>query len=225
MTTSTDNYFLIYADPPWGYADVRTGGSFQSGAGQQYPVMTVADIAALPVAEVCAPNAILGLWATNPNLPAAITVMASWGFQYKTTWPWLKTGRLGLGRWGRVDVEFLLVGIRGQVKPPLLPSETSSFSAPVGSHSAKPQEARDRMERVAARCFGSWETIVTPVPGRDRPKYTQHLMSLATDLPSLELFARETAPGWDCLGHDLGESVEAGLARIAAAQRAAFSLV
>lgn len=185
-----NEFDIILADPPWAYANRHTGGSMKSAANQIYDVMTKEEIAALPVADVMAKNSICCLWTTNPMLQEGLHVLKSWGFLYKTTWPWLKIGRLGMGWWGRVDVEFLLVGLRGRVPPPRFGSTRSTLAAPVGTHSEKPEAMRQRIEETAARSFG-------------RP---------FVDLNAVELFARRAAPGWVSVGSQLGQSAQAFLA-------------
>ncbi len=91
-------YSTIVADPPWLYQ--KEAGKHQASlitstkAGQaerHYSTMTNEAIAALPVAELAAPQAHLYLWFTNPGTwggrfsdlsPEAIA--RAWGFDFKT---------------------------------------------------------------------------------------------------------------------------------------------
>src|SRR3990167_7921790 len=66
-------YRTIVVDPPWDY----TGTTFREGAGHgkkyanrelPYPSMTLAEIAALPVADWAADDAVLFLWTTSRYL-------------------------------------------------------------------------------------------------------------------------------------------------------------
>ena len=52
------------------------------GANAHYPLMRVAEIAALPISELSAENAHLYLWTTNNYLHDALHVMEAWGFRY-----------------------------------------------------------------------------------------------------------------------------------------------
>jgi hypothetical protein len=45
-------YRIIYADPPWKYDNVRTGGSLQSGAAAKYPVLTIDEIKSFQVSNL-----------------------------------------------------------------------------------------------------------------------------------------------------------------------------
>ena len=140
-------YHVIYADPPWVYRDVKTGGSHQSGAAQHYPTMTPAVVATLSVRHLVAPDATLWLWATVPLLPEILPVVAAWGFTYKTAVFWHKTGRLGMGHWLRNQVEILLFGIRGTV-PAFHSSLRNHIDAPFERHSQKPAVFRDLIETL-----------------------------------------------------------------------------
>jgi len=137
-------YDVIYADPAWEYKSKKSGGSMTSGAAQQYPVMRLDDIQALPVRELAAKDAALFLWGTVPMLPEAMGTMAAWGFTYKTALFWDKQ-RFGTGYWFRGQVEYLLFGIRGKV-PAFRTSERNLYSERSERHSAKPDRYRQIIE-------------------------------------------------------------------------------
>ena len=61
-------YGIIYADPPWKYAQKRLSGA----AEHHYPTMSIEELCALPVAGLAAEDSALFLWATLPQLPAGI---------------------------------------------------------------------------------------------------------------------------------------------------------
>jgi N6-adenosine-specific RNA methylase IME4 len=63
---------------------------------RHYPTMTLDEICAYPVTEMCAPSAVLFLWATPPLLQEAFVVMNAWGFTYRTNAVWDKM-RIGMG--------------------------------------------------------------------------------------------------------------------------------
>jgi N6-adenosine-specific RNA methylase IME4 len=105
--------------------------------------MTVEAIAALPTTDPTFPQfadpCVLFLWATSPLLPAAGTVMAAWGFDYKACLVWVKDRAPGLGWWINTRHELLLVGARGQTTP--IEKVDSVIEATVAGHSRKPIEA------------------------------------------------------------------------------------
>jgi N6-adenosine-specific RNA methylase IME4 len=170
-------YEVIYADPPWSYNDHGCNGA----AAAHYSTMSTADIGKIPVGQLAAKDAVLFMWATYPKLPDALDLIKAWGFTFKSiAFQWVKIypsgqPRFGLGRWTRGNTEPCLLAVKG--KPKRLDNAVSQliFSeelivAPIGRHSAKPPETRERILRLMG------------------------------DLPAVELFAREKVPNWDCFG-------------------------
>lgn len=176
-------YSTIVADPPWpqqgaGALTGREGFGDATGASKPMPysLMPVADICALPVGGLAAPDAHLYLWTTNGFLRQAFDVLEAWGFAYSTTLVWAKNamgGGMG-GAYG-ISTEFLLFARRGHLQPRSRVTGTwfqwrrryDARGKPL--HSAKPLAALDLIESVS--------------PG-----------------PYLELFAREPRLGWDSWG-------------------------
>ena len=86
----TQKYQIIYADPPWEYADKSK--SHGGGAESHYPCMSIDEICALPIQNIADDNSVLFLWATYPQLEEAFKVITAWGFEYKTVaFTWVKT--------------------------------------------------------------------------------------------------------------------------------------
>lgn len=175
------DYQIIYADPPWSYKDKAAAG--KRGAAFKYDCLSFDEILCfelngLSVRRIGSTDAALFLWSTGPMMAEARLIMEGWGFAYKNiAFTWVKRtkhGKLhwGMGNYTRSNPEFCLLGIRGKMKR-LSASVHSIIEAPVGKHSAKPPETRDRIVRL----FG--------------------------DLPRIELFARERCPGWDADGLEL----------------------
>lgn len=161
-------YEVIYADPPWRYSFSK---SRSRRIENQYPTMSTDGIGALSVPA--AKNCVLFLWATAPKLADALEVMAAWGFQYKTHMVWVKTS-IGMGYWFRGQHELLLVGTKGQAKPPLPEQRIPSvFTCARGKHSCKPRWIRD------------WIARTFPEARR------------------IELCARERVEGWDAWGNEV----------------------
>ena len=46
--------------------------------------MGIEELCALPVADLAAPDSVLFLWATFPQLPETLRLIKAWGFQYKS---------------------------------------------------------------------------------------------------------------------------------------------
>ena len=165
-------YSTIYADPPW---PERGGGKIKRGADRYYNLMSVKDIAAMPVKCIADDNSHLYLWATNNFLHDAMHVMESWGFRYITCITWAKD-KIGLGQYFRGMTEQCLFGVRGALPYKVLDGKrqqgTTLITAPRGKHSQKPSEMRAIIERVSYP-------------------------------PFIELFARERVPGWDAYGNEV----------------------
>ena len=129
--TENKKYRVIYADPPWQFAN-RTGKvAPENKRLQRYSTMTVEEIMALPVRDVTDDCAHLYLWVPNALLPEGLEVMKAWGFTYKTNLIWEKVrkdgqpdGR-GVGFYFRNVTEVLLFGVKTRRK-----SETYRTLAP-----------------------------------------------------------------------------------------------
>lgn len=171
-------FSVIYADPPWLY-DHNAVDDW--AVENHYPTLSVERLRDLTigdrkVTDAFAPNCVLFLWATSPKLRDAFGVLDAWGFTYKSSVVWVKnTHGAGMGYWGRVDHELLLIGTKGSVEPPAVENRYSSIlEATKGRHSAKPTEMYARIEAM--------------LPGATR----------------LELFARGAArDGWTAWGNDV----------------------
>ena len=88
---------MIYADPPWRY----TQKGLQGAAEKHYPTMGIDELCTLPVADLAAPDSVLFLWATFPQLPEALRLIKAWGFTYKSVaFVWLWPGLLDKGQRG-----------------------------------------------------------------------------------------------------------------------------
>ncbi|EGQ8311273.1 TPA: MT-A70 family methyltransferase [Vibrio diabolicus] len=150
-------YDVIYADPPWQFSSKRTGGSMKSGASQKYPTMTIDDLKKMPVGELASDNCYLIMWYVNAMPKEACDLAEAWGFTVKNinglVWGKETVNGLpffGLGYHTRAGTESALIAVKGKPKPASR-SVRSFFTAPVGEHSAKPQEGRDKVEKIAGR--------------------------------------------------------------------------
>ena len=78
-------YAVILADPPWEYHVYSKNGKGRS-AESHYPTMWLADIKALPVADIAEKDCALFLWATFPQLEDALAVIRAWGTGHAPMW-------------------------------------------------------------------------------------------------------------------------------------------
>lgn len=138
------------ADPPWENPDSGIGFSDRHYR-NQYPTMSPAEIAAMPVAEIFAPTAFLALWITRHMLAigAHIPVLQAWGFNPNTTCTWDKEW-IGLGNgYVRDRCEHVILATRGKPAVPSNPSDRpdSIFAERRSNkHSEKPARVHDWIE-------------------------------------------------------------------------------
>jgi len=153
LAAAGEKFAVIYADPPWEFKVYRGKGK-QRSAERYYDTSSIEAIKALPVAPLAADDCALFMWAVMPELPGALEVIKAWGFEYKTAgFTWVKQNKsgeglfTGMGYWTRSNAEICLFATRGS--PQRMAKDVSQvILSPVGEHSAKPQEARRRIERL-----------------------------------------------------------------------------
>ena len=164
---------VMVIDPPWAFSSnsVEKPGR---NARRHYPCMSDDDIAALPVMELLAPNALVFVWTTAPMLERSMAVAQRWGrLRYVSQLVWVKS-RIGTGFWVRNRHELVLIYRRGKFpcrRP--APFADSIIAGQQREHSRKPDGLQDRIDEV-------WP-----------------------DLPKVEVFARQRRPGWEAIGNEL----------------------
>ncbi|MBA7471401.1 hypothetical protein ES707_06707 [subsurface metagenome] len=124
---------VIYADPPWQYSN--TG--FRESPAWHYPTMSIEDICALPVQSLVEEKAILFLWTTSAFLREGLAVCEAWGFDYKTTFVWIKNRGPRCGWYTRSKHELMFVATRGEGMYPVIRPD-SYFEAKVRGYTQKP---------------------------------------------------------------------------------------
>jgi N6-adenosine-specific RNA methylase IME4 len=102
-------YRTIVADPPWEIGDFPEWGKGSGSIPTPYSTMSLADIKALPVGDLAAPEAHLYLWTTVEFLRDAYDVAEAWGFEAMYPLHWCKVPRgNGLGGKFASNVEYML---------------------------------------------------------------------------------------------------------------------
>jgi N6-adenosine-specific RNA methylase IME4 len=192
-----NDYDVVLADPAWSFADPlkKMKRTTKRAAQAQYKVMSVTEIAALPVKDLANKDGcVLVLWVPGSMLIQGLSVMKAWGFSYKQCFVWVKlkkdhakepdpnkSTRVGMGRLFRQSHEIALVGTCGKSVYKQLKNKSQRsvlFDLNVG-HSTKPIGLHERLEIM--------------FPGAKK----------------CELFARSTRDGWTCLGDAIdGENLE-----------------
>ena len=161
----------------------ETAPAFYAAASERIRAMSIEELCELPVADLAAPDSALFLWATFPQLPEALRLIEAWGFTYKSVaFVWLKKNK-------KADSWFYGLGFwtRGNAEICLLatkghPKRQAAnihqfIVSPIEAHSKKPDEARAK------------------------------IISLMGDLPRVELFARQTPPGWAVWGNEVTPTI------------------
>ena len=85
LETSNTKYKTCLADPPW---DINQKG--KRGAASHYQLMSLDQIKAMPVADLCEKNAHLYLWVPNGLLQEGLSVIKAWGFTFRSPIYWIK---------------------------------------------------------------------------------------------------------------------------------------
>ena len=167
---------VILCDPPWRYEHQATSKraiELPAAGRKGYPTMTLEELCNVDVDEWAAKDAALFMWATSPKLAEALELLEAWCFDYKTCAVWDKEV-IGQGYWFRQQHELLLVGTRGNPRPPSASRRPSSvFRDKRRRHSEKPDCVHEALEAMF-------------------PKARK-----------LELFARKTRKGWQSWGNEV----------------------
>lgn len=160
-------YDIIAADPPWYYRNRQDNDPSRGGV--TYPILTDEELFALPVYKLTNENALLFLWTTAPKLSEGVAteVCKRWGFTPVTiSFIWIKTTKngamindstnledyesfhSGLGYYTNTNAEFVLLGRKGKAIERSAKDVKQLIFAPVRSHSEKPREFYQRVDRL-----------------------------------------------------------------------------
>lgn len=175
-------YEIIYADPAWQYKTKESLAKTSILNGElntHYGTMTIDELGGLPLESISDKNSMLFMWVVSPMLDDGIELMKKWGFKYSTiAFIWHKQ-RSNPGHYTMSECEICLVGRRGKIPTPRGARNVRQFLSEMrGKHSAKPTEIRNRIELMF-------------------PTQTK-----------LEMFARQSAEGWDAWGNEVENSID-----------------
>lgn len=172
-------YGVIIADPPWPYRVSRKRGV----AEEYYNTMTDEEIAAVPVAELAADDCVLFLWTTWPKVPVALDVIKAWGFDYVSGFPWVKATTTSNPKSDIREIKLSFgVGFwfRGMTEVIFL--------------------ARKGKPKLPDMAYAG---ILAPNMEHSKKPESVHQIAREMTGPYLELFARETRPGWTVFGNNI----------------------
>jgi len=143
LSQAKGTFGCIYADPPWKYDNQGT----RSSTNNHYSTMTVDDLCALPVAQLSADKCHLHLWTTNAFLFECPKIFAAWGFEFKSSFVWVKP-QMGIGNYWRNSHEIMLLAVKGGLTAQDK-GLMSWMQCGRGRHSSKPDEIRSLIERLS----------------------------------------------------------------------------
>jgi len=146
--------------------------------------MSIKNICALPVNTLADTDCTLFLWVTFPVLPDAFDVIKAWGFTYKTVaFCWVKRNKKSpgwfFGMGNWTRANAEICLLATNGNPKRLSASVRQIiDTPLEEHSKKPDETRER------------------------------IIQLMGDLPRVELFARQSPPGWDVWGNEVESTIK-----------------
>ncbi|MCX8696509.1 MULTISPECIES: MT-A70 family methyltransferase [unclassified Gilliamella] len=203
-----EKYNLIYADPPWQYSNQSTRAATKNHYPtmtfqelKSLNIKSIADNNSILImwytsAFARQADALATHWGFEVKTMKLFTwVKLNKNYHQNITKQLKKHGcmnsedvfnlindqlRFGLGNYTRANSEDCLIAVRGKGIQRINKSVSQIILAPIGAHSAKPQEARDR------------------------------IVQLYGNVPRVELFARQNVNGWDAWGNECINDIELG---------------
>jgi N6-adenosine-specific RNA methylase IME4 len=163
-------YDVALIDPPWPWKTWSAKGAKKSPS-QQYRLMTLDEIRALPVKRLVRPGGCFVIWCTWPHIYTQLCIIEqAWDLRIKTGGDWAKRTVNGKLRWGpghivRSVCEPWIIAVRGNGHGPAGPSvknliETLGETSQDGlarEHSRKPDEIYSTVEALTP---GAWRADV-----------------------------------------------------------------
>lgn len=187
MTLPVGPFGCILADPPWAFKTYTGGtGTPHRSAEDHYPTTKTSDLMSIPVADVAAKNCALFMWVVDSHVPDAIELGRAWGFEYKTrAFTWRKLTKTGIAKIG------MGYWTRKQTELCFLFTRGKPKRLDMGVREIIDAERREHSRKPDEQ----YERIERLVDG-----------------PYLEMFARQSRPGWSSWGNqatkfDLNEGV------------------
>ena len=183
---------VVMIDPPWHF-DLYSAKGDEKSPQAQYATMSLSEVAALPVGDLCSDGGLVFLWCTWPLVARGdhAWVMRRWGFEPVTGGAWAKRTASGKLRWGpgyvlRSVCEPFLIGslcartARGASLTNMIETVHDAVLDGVArEHSRKPEEAYALLE------------------------------ALTPDARRADVFSRQARPRWTAWGHEVGKFAEA----------------
>ena len=210
-------------DPPWKYADQRkerkdgAGPTRGIGACHHYDLMTMKDIADIPVNLLTADRCHLYVWMTMPLLDQALDMVRDWHFAWSTVaYCWVKLNP-GMVEWNvaRLLKMFGALGLLDFFAKMIAKGPgfyTMSNVELVGLFIKQRKNMTDSTKWVRTRPFkhrdGHKDMQVVAWPrlkphSRKPDRVADSIADMYIERPALEMFSRRYNPGWDHFGNEL----------------------
>lgn len=185
------HFGAILADPPWGFNLWWGGRTNKTPAGvpsratvPHYAVMKEPELNALPVGDLAADDCVLFLWTCWPVLEWSMRTISAWGFTFKTCgFCWVKAHA------GQIDM------FRDDFDPHMTLGYWTRSNSEVCLLATKGNPKR--------RDAGIKQAIIEPRRAHSRkPDCVHERIERLVAGPYLELFARQSRPGWTTWGNE-----------------------
>lgn len=167
---------VVLADPPWSFKtwSGKTGTPHRT-AEDHYSTVGHTSLAAIPVSTIVAKDAVLFMWTVDSHVDQAIDLAKAWGFGFKTiAFVWVKTAKNGQPRIG------------------------------MGYWTRKSAEVCLMFTRGKPKRLDKGVREVIMAPRREHSRKPDEQYGLIERLvagPYVELFARQSRPGWESWGN------------------------
>ena len=183
----------IYCDPPWDYGPrarclcsikipytreyykLRLANSITVPL--PYPTLTIPQLKLLPIPDLAEKGCHLYLWTTNRFIHEAFHLLTHWGFRHPTVLTWSKPPKGIYGGTYVISHEFLLFCRNGTA----------------------PAKCKHRGTVFNLGRFN----ITAKTPHAHKPVEFYPIIESVSPGPYLELFSRNTRPGWTSWGNEI----------------------
>lgn len=192
MLFPNKKYAVMTIDPPWPFRTYGGKSTVPTQGEQPYETMSMAEIAALPIAEHLLPNAAVVLW-ENDSIPDTYLFLAkAWGLRVATKQLliWDKGEKMGMGYYTRKQGEVCHLLTNGTPKR-LSKAVRQIIREPRRQHSRKPEGFYANVEALFAGpyldVFGRCSRAGWDVCGNEATKFDS-AAAFDLDLDSVENF-------------------------------------